>query len=71
MDIKIFSVPGTWSPEDSLNLTRVVKDQTALVAANPLANKTFVVTVIETQPYTMLKLSVSYIIHSNFSNLSF
>ena len=68
MDIKSLSVLGTWSPEDSLNLTRVVKDQTALVAANPLANKTFVVTVIETQPYTMLKLSVSDKTHIIFLN---
>ena len=57
---KFDSFLGTWSTVDSLNLTRIVKDQTQLVAANPLANKTFVVTVIETQPYTMLKLTVSY-----------
>ena len=65
---KFNSFLGTWSTVDSLNLTRIVKDQTQLVAANPLANKTFVVTVIETQPYTMLKLTVSHYKFQNFTS---
>ena len=51
---------GTWSTVDSLNLTRIPKDSDGVQAvASPLVNKTFVVTCIETPPYTMLKLDVS------------
>ena len=55
----ITTFAGLWSPVDSLNLTRVPEDEATQVAPiSPLANKTFIVTVIETPPYTMLVQSV-------------
>ena len=51
---------GTWSMIDSLNLTRAVEIFDSGNPTNVMANKTFVVTLIENPPYTMLKEDVSF-----------
>ena len=53
---------GTWSMIDSLNLTRAVEVVDSGNPTNIMANKTFVVTLIENPPYTMLKEDVSLIL---------
>ena len=50
---------GTWNTIDSLNLTREVETSETANPINIMANKTFVVTLIENPPYTMLKEEVS------------
>jgi hypothetical protein len=47
--------PGTWNGIDSLNLTRIVEFTEESNPINIMANKTFVVTLIQNPPYTMLK----------------
>ena len=55
----IHIVVGIWSPMDSLNLTRIAEPVAAgVMLASPMANKSFIVTVLENPPYTMLKLTV-------------
>ena len=49
---------GTWTNIDGLNMTREQDVTTASNPVNIMANKTFVVTLIENQPYTMLKEDV-------------
>ena len=49
---------GTWTNIDGLNMTREQDITTASNPVNIMANKTFVVTLIENQPYTMLKEDV-------------
>ena len=49
---------GTWNAIDSLNLTRVVEETETGNPVNLMANKTFVFTLIENPPYTMLKEEV-------------
>lgn len=46
---------GTWSILDGMNLTRVAEVVEASNPINIMANKTFVITLIENPPYTMLK----------------
>ena len=55
----VHTLVGIWSPMDSLNLTRVTEPAAeGVLQASPMANKSFVVTVLENPPYTMLKLTV-------------
>lgn len=49
---------GTWNAIDSLNLTREVLASEESNPVNIMANKTFVVSIVEAKPYTMLKKSV-------------
>ena len=49
---------GTWTNIDGLNMTREQDVTTTSNPVNIMANKTFVVTLIENQPYTMLKEDV-------------
>ncbi len=49
---------GTWSALDGLNLTRVQEVTEVSNPINIMANKTYVVTLKEVPPYTMLKEEV-------------
>jgi hypothetical protein len=53
---------GTWSAQDGLNLTRVQEVTEFSNPINIMANKTYVVTLKEVPPYTMLKEEVSQLV---------
>ncbi|XP_040571507.1 glutamate receptor ionotropic, kainate 2 [Lepeophtheirus salmonis] len=50
------SLIGSWTTIDGLNISRVEEKVQVINPTNIMANRTFVVTLIENAPYTMLKL---------------
>ena len=61
---------GTWTAIDGLNMTREAEIMEITNPVNVMANKTFVVTLVENPPYTMLKEEVFFIrtFSRNFPN---
>ena len=59
----LYIIVGTWSASEKLNLSRTMEVIETDGTLNVMANKTFVVTMIQSDPYVMLKQKVTFNAH--------